>query len=177
MGIFDSIVNNLKGIGKSEAGKAINQTVKNAGNAVASAVSNTTKKFTFNAIPAGIDEFKALKEADLKDPFGVVALTVLAFNTYVNDKQAGTAMLNYLKGPEPLSPSDDTFIRDRFMDGKSFVVRSYFKGAKPENDYTPEQPYTIEVQEQAHSRDTIKEGYIKLFITSGASPSDGAIVK
>lgn len=171
MGFFDSIVNNLKSSARSEVNKSVNQAAKNVSSAVVNAASNSTKKFTFNAIPSNLNEFKVLKEADLKDPFGVTALTILAFNTYVADKQAGTEMLNFLKGPEPLSPSDDVFIRDRFMDGKSYVVRSYFNGAKPENDYTPAEPYTIEVQEQAHSRDTIKEGYIKLFITSGGADS------
>lgn len=179
MGFLDSIVNKVKGSVESnvkgsvnrEVNKSVNQAVKNVENAITNAATTSTKKFTFDAIPSTIDEFKALKGADLKDPFAVIALTILAFNAYVENKDAGTEMLNFLKGPETLSPTDFQFIRDRFMDGKSYVVKSYFKGAKPDNDYTPSQPLTIEVQEQAHSKDAFKEGYIKLWVTSGGADS------
>ena len=31
-------------------------------------------------------------------------------------------------------------ISDRFMDGKFYKVNALFEGAKPENNYTPEEP-------------------------------------
>ena len=43
--------------------------------------------FTFNAIPAALDEFKALPEAALQSPFQTVALTLLALCRYRDDRE------------------------------------------------------------------------------------------
>ena len=51
-------------------------------------------------------------------------------------------MLNFLRGPRPLSPYEISFLDDRFRDGNWYVPFSYFKGAIPENDYTPNEPVT-----------------------------------
>ena len=63
---------------------------------------------------------------------------------------------------------DKSFIKDRFMDGKDYVPRSYFFGATPQNDYTPES-YRITVSENPYSY--TNEGYAKLFIRSGGADS------
>ena len=75
-------------------------------------------------------------------------------------------MLNYLRGPRPLSGMDKQFISDRFMD-KDYVPRSYFAGATPENDYRPSMPLTVSVSENPHSYEA--QGYAKLFIPSGGA--------
>lgn len=129
-----------------------------------------SKTFTFAALPKTADELRALPEAEMKDPFAVAALAVAALCAYPADKQASIEMLNALKGPSKLSPMDEQFIRDRFMD-KDYVPRSYFKGAAPANNYTPDTPYTIEVQESAHSRDQEGEGYLVLYLQSGGADS------
>ena len=77
-------------------------------------------------------------------------------------------MLEYLRGPRPLSNMDKQFIADRFRD-KDYVPRSYFKGATPDNEYAPEQPYTIEVKENPYSY--TNEGYATLYIASGGADS------
>ena len=63
---------------------------------------------------------------------------------------------------------DKSFIADRFRDA-DYVPRSYFKGANPQNNYNPSQPYTVTVFENPYSYDT--ENYAKLFITSGGADS------
>ena len=68
-----------------------------------------------------------------------------------------------------MSGMDINFIRDRFMDGKDYVPRSYFKGATPENDYTPEIPLKITVGDNPYSYEN--DGYAKLFVTSGGADS------
>lgn len=61
-----------------------------------------------------------------------------------------------------------SFIRDRFR-AKDYVPRSYFSGAIPQNDYTPQQPYTIRVIADHNS--FLTQGMAKLFIPSGGADS------
>lgn len=130
---------------------------------------NKVEIFTFNALPENIEQLKTLKEASLKTPFETAALTVLALCAYAADKQIGIDMLNFLRGPRPLSLMDISFLDDRFRDGKHFVPFSYFKGAVPENDYTPAVPFTLEVQSNPYSASN--EGYMTLWIKSGGADS------
>ena len=78
-------------------------------------------------------------------------------------------MMNVLKGPEPLSERDKQFINDRFMDGKDYVMRSYFEGTSPENNYAISAPYQIEVTELPNSREN--DGYVRLFLKSSGADS------
>ena len=126
--------------------------------------------FRFDTLPQNVDELRALPEAEMKDPFAVAALAIAALCVYPKDRKECIEMLNALKGPSKLSLMDEQFIRDRFMD-KDYVPRSYFKGAVPGNNYTPDVPYVIEVQESAHSRDQEKDGYLVLYLQSGGADS------
>ena len=76
-------------------------------------------------------------------------------------------MLNFLKGPRPLSNMEIQFIDDRLRDGKTYVPFSYFKGATPENDYTPDKPYSITVESNPYS--DANQGYKKLIIKSSGA--------
>ena len=89
---------------------------------------NKIKKVVFPKLPESFEEFKSLPEAQLSDPFDAAALTVLAFCFYSENKEECFKMLDYLRGPRPLSVMDKQFIADRFRD-KDYVPRSYFKGA------------------------------------------------
>lgn len=125
---------------------------------------------TFQTLPTSLAQLQTLPGADLKDPYQTAALTVAALCAYPADKEAAFAMLNYLKGPEPLSTYEKQFLADRFRDA-DYVPRSYFRGAVPANNYTPDQPYSITVFENAHSRDSISQGYLTVFLTSGGADS------
>lgn len=129
--------------------------------------------FVFNALPESVSELKATPEASLDSPFKTAALTVCALCAYGADKDIGTQMLNFLRGPRPLSNYDISFLNDRFSDGHH-VPFSYFKGAVPENDYTPDVPYSITVNAGPYS--DANEGYKKLFIASGGADSPREIV-
>ena len=155
MSIFDKLFN-----------KAVNASadaVKNAANNLG----NKKAEFTFAKLPESLEEFKALPEASLDDPYKTAALTVVALCVYAADKSIGIEILNFLKGPRPLSNLEIQFIDDRLRDGKTYVPFSYFKGAKPENDYTPDQPYTVIVESNAYS--DANKGYMKLLIRSGGA--------
>ena len=137
----------------------------------ASAQHNSTDKtesIVFAKLPDTLEEFKALPQAALATPFDTAAMTVVAFCFYPHNKELSLSMLEYLRGPRPLSNMDKQFIADRFRD-KDYVPRSYFKGATPDNDYAPQQPYTIEVKENPYSY--TNEGYATLYVTSGGADS------
>ncbi len=143
---------------------------KSTGKASASMGAGSDRKVdvVFDKLPDNFEQFKALPQAALTDPFSVAALTVLAFCFYPQDKEASLSMVDYLRGPRPLSNMDKSFIADRFRDA-DYVPRSYFKGALPQNDYLPSQPYTVTVSENPYSYET--ENYAKLFINSGGADS------
>ena len=124
---------------------------------------------TFDKVPATLDEFKALPEASLEKPEYAMALFILAMLNYKTDTDLAVSQINYLRGPvNPLSNADLSFIKDR-MQGGDNVPKSYFKGATPDNAYTPDQPLTIEITENSYSY--AEENYAVLHCKSGGADS------
>lgn len=153
--------------------KTANDAVKNGVKTAASSLASKQETFIFAALPESLAELKALPEASLENPFQTAALTVCALCVYAADKAIGTEMLNFLRGPRPLSNHEISFLNDRFRDGHH-VPFSYFKGAVPANDYTPDNPFTITVESGVYS--DANEGYKKLFIKSGGADNPREIV-
>lgn len=134
---------------------------------------NETQTFTFSALPESLEELKALPEAAMDTPFKTAALTVCALCAYAAAPEIGKEMVNFLKGPAPLSKMDEQFIADRFRDSK-LVPFSYFEGATPDNSYTPAQPFTVKISSNPYSFNN--ENYAKLFIRSGGADSPREVV-
>ena len=130
------------------------------------------QRITFYDLPETLEAFKVMAEAKQDTPFGTAALTVLAFCVYPKNKELSLRMLDFLRGPRPLSVMDKQFIADRFRD-KDYVPRSYFEGATPQNDYQPAEPYTIAVSENPYSYQN--EGYATLYITSGGADNPRSV--
>ena len=130
---------------------------------------NKKESFTFTALPENLSQMQALPEARLETPFQTAALTVCALCVYAVEKQAGLEMLNWLRGPRPLNGQEISFLNDRFRGGKTYLPFSYFVGAVPENNYTPEEPFRLTI-ESNHISDA-EEGYKKLFIPYGGADS------
>ena len=128
---------------------------------------NAEVTFTFDALPDGLEQMRALDEASLDTPFKTAALTVLALCRYPADRDASLEMLDWLRGPRPLSVAEKQFISDRFMDGADYVPRSYFAGATPENDYTPSVPYTLTFYAGPYAYS--EENYAALDVRSGGA--------
>lgn len=137
------------------------------------AANSGIRSFTFSALPESLAQMQALPEAELQDPFQAAALTVCALCVYGADRQAGTEMLNWLKGPRPLSNYEISFLNDRFREG-THIPFSYFAGATPENDYTPSKPFTVTVSAGPYA--DANPGYKKLHIQSGGADSPREIV-
>ena len=133
---------------------------------------NRTEEIVFDRLPETLEEFKAMPQAALSTPFQTAAMTVLAFCFYPQNPQLSLDMVNYLRGPRPLSGYDQSFIKDRFRDS-DYVPRSYFEGATPQNDYLPQEPYRIRVSENPYSYQN--QGYATLYIRSGGADSPRSV--
>lgn len=124
--------------------------------------------FVFSRLPESAEEMKALPEASLDTPYKTAALTICALCAYAAAPEAGKNMLNFLKGPSPLSGFEISFLNDRFRDG-GHIPFSYFDGAAPDNNYTPSQPFSVTVFSNPYS--FANEGRATLHLRSGGADS------
>lgn len=129
---------------------------------------NNRMTFTFSRLPKNVDELIAMPEATMSNPFAVAALSVAVLCRYGESVQDCIDMLNYLKGPQPLSQYEIQFLRDRLA-GKTYKPFSFFKGSSPQNGYTPTQPYTIEISAGPYAYQD--QNYAKLDIRSSGADS------
>ena len=125
-------------------------------------------KVTIEKIPQTLEEFEALAAGE-KTPEKICALFLCAACLFDKDKEAGTAALNILRGPRPMTPYDVQFLRDR-LSGKSYLPLAYFEGATPENGYKPSVPYVLNVKEDPRPQDT-EAGYKRVFLTTKGADS------
>ena len=132
--------------------------------------------YTFNSLPKNLEELQALPEASLTDPYAVATLTLAALTRYGESSRDCFEMLNFLKGPDPLSGYETQFIRER-LQGKAYKPYSYFKGATPQNNYTPSRPYKITVDSNQYSFTTDGSGHqwVTLWVTSGGADNPRSI--
>ena len=151
MGLFDNILNNNQSQNTAQKPKE-----------------NESVTFVFNKLPESLDELKALPEAEMNTPYKTAALSLLALCAYAADENIGKEMLNFLKGPAPLSPYEESFLKERLRDNK-LVPFSYFKGAVPENNYTPDAPFTVTIFSNPYSFQN--ENYATLHLKSGGADS------
>ena len=171
MALFDMFKNKEENAIKKGVNSAVTQGFNKATSAVSN-LGNKKEKIVFSSLPSSFEEFASLPQAALSTPFETAAMTVLAFCYYPQNKDLALQMVNYLRGPRPLSGGDISFIADRFRDS-DYVPRSYFEGSTPANDYTPAEPYTIVVSESPYSYQN--EGYATLYITSGGADSPRSV--
>lgn len=153
MGIFDQL--------KNQAQEAAQSAVRSIG--------NQSETFTFAALPESVEELCALLEAAMDTPFKTAALTVCALCAFAASPNIGTKMLNFLRDPRPLNGQDISFIKDRFRGNRAYIIFSYFAGAAPENNYTPQKPYRVTVTSDSHSYD--EANYARLYIACSGADS------
>ena len=161
MGIFDSLKNIAISTIKREASKKITNAVNSIGKG-----KNSSERFSFTVIPQNLSELQALPEAILDTPFKTAALTILALCQFEQSSDNTYEMLDFLKGPENVSPYEKQFIKERLTD-KYYISFSYFIGATPENGYIPSSPFTIEVFENPYSFDN--ENWATLWVKSSGA--------
>lgn len=161
MGIFDMLKNMAKSTVKKEATKIVTDAVSSVGKGT-----NKSESFTFTHIPQNVEELKALPEARLDTAFKTAALTLLALCRYKESVDDALEMLDFLKGPEAVSPYEKQFYKERLYE-KEYIPFSYFNGATPANGYTPTEPMTIAVYENPYSFDN--ENWATLWVKSGGA--------
>lgn len=160
MGLFDQLKReNVQEIGSAAAGA-----VKSAG--------GKRETFTFASLPKNAAQLQAMPEAALTTPFMTAALTAAVLCRYEESPQDTIDMLNFLKGPQPMSVYDQQFLRDR-LKGRGYIPRSYFAGSSPQNNYEPSQPFSVTVSDNPYSY--TEQGYVKLFIRSSGADSERPI--
>ncbi len=147
--------------------RATQGAAREAVNAGTRLVNNKNKSYTFKKLPTTLEELKALPEADMKDPYAVAALSVLALTNWENNRDVAIEMLNFLKGPDDLSTSEISFINERFQGDKYYKVFSFFEGAKPDNDYTPKEPYKLKITSNPYSFQN--DHWATLYLHSGGA--------
>ncbi|MDL2248610.1 hypothetical protein LJB89_02825 [Tyzzerella sp. OttesenSCG-928-J15] len=129
---------------------------------------NRSYTVTFACLPQTMEQFHSLPEAALTEVYHGAALVIPALCLWNKDKNIAIEMLQFLKGPTPLSAYEIQFISDR-LKGKDYLPFSYFSGTLPENNYTPPQPYTLIISENRYSYQ--EKGYVKLTMQSGGADS------
>ena len=136
---------------------------------------NKSVSIEFPALPETLAAFTALPQAAMQTPFDTAAMLVAALCAYPKNKDESIAMINWLKGPAPLSNRDISFIADRMAQNSKagFLGASYLNGATPQNDYAPAEPFAVVVSESLYSYDT--EGCATLYIKSGGGDSPRAV--
>lgn len=161
MGLFDSL--------KNKAVQNVENAVRGAVGSAVNAAGNHTETVTLSALPQNLAELQAMPQADLKSPYGTVALAVAALCRYGDSVDDCLQMLDFLRGPRPLSPMDKQFLRDRLV-GKEYVPVSYFDGTSPQNNYTPSVPYRISVKKNPYSAQG--DDFLTLWVHSSGADND-----
>lgn len=124
-------------------------------------------KVVLEKMPTSLEEFKSMKEMDLSKPENTCAMFLCALDLFVQNRDVGVEAINILKGPVNLNPHEISFLADRVRD-KAYLPRIYFEGAKPENNYTPNEPLTLLFYPDGRPQDC-EAGYMRLYLqTSGA---------
>lgn len=130
--------------------------------------SNKSWEVNFNEIPTSLEVLKSLPESKMKEPYYAAALLIPSLCLWPTNKDEAINMINYLKGPQPLSTYEKNFISERLR-GFEYLPFSYFVGATPENGYEPTAPYKIIISTVPTS--FAEEGYAQLYLRSGGADS------
>ena len=111
---------------------------------------------TFTNIPKDYEEFEALYTQFLgKTPHGTAAMMPMAMEIYGRDRDEGLRCIQLICWPSNVN-SVVSQLKQKFgtsqyapaNDGyhQRYLPAAVLKGAKPENSYTPQQPYTVEMK-------------------------------
>ena len=120
-------------------------------------------KVTFEQMPQTARDLQALLEAyPQTDARNAGAFFIASLVRYLDSTDDGHEML---RGPRPMNDMDKDFLKDRLRE-KSYLPGAYFEGATPENDYTPDTPWSLLVYDDPMNAE---EGYLYIQVaTTGA---------
>jgi hypothetical protein len=133
-------------------------------------------------LPKSVEEFVALCDRVARVPQGGVAMMAVALLVYADDEELGRKCLPVAIDQERLSEgpkgyegwqlrASDIWLLHTQIKDRAYVLRSYIRGATPENGYRmPDPPYVFEFADSPHSGDP-ELGMYKVFITSSGASS------
>ena len=106
---------------------------------------------TFTNIPSDYDEFEAVYSEFLgRTPYGTAAMIPMAMEIFARDRQAGQKCFELLCYSTNVNPVVSR-LRDKFgaepsdSYGERYLPAAVLKGATAQNGYTPQKPYTVEM--------------------------------
>ena len=104
---------------------------------------------TFNRFPASVNEFKHVQELIGGEPHGAVALELMAAEMYRRNASRGRECFRLCNVPTNVNTQIDRwrelFSKDVYY-ARPYQVAAFLKGATQANNYTPKEPYEIEVK-------------------------------
>ena len=111
--------------------------------------------YTFDKLPTTLDELQNFSlKSDVQGDydygmFAPMAATIIALHTFGTNKEEAYKMLAYAYGTnQTFSNIDKQFVQTQFYTAANKVLQDcYFGGAAPENGYTPDEPFTITLEE------------------------------
>lgn len=124
--------------------------------------------YEFLNLAKNLDEMKSVEGFSFKNPKMTAAMFIVSLDAFTKNQESGIEMINFLKGPVDLGAHDISFLKDRLR-GKEYLPSSYFKGSSPENNYSKEEPFKIEIHDDISGQK--EEGYLKFFIKSSGADS------
>ena len=122
-------------------------------------------KFTevvFHELPTDYNVFLNIAESTLNLPERAAALFILALRIYAVDNELGIQMLSYLRHLDSLEEQEIKKLLEEPLRKSRYIPLAYFKGASPQNSYTPDEPYVITIKED--SKKSLKRKYKTLYI-------------
>lgn len=132
-------------------------------------------RVTFHQLPKTAADMQAIVDMYTnEDARAVCAFFHAALVRYSESAEDCFAMMDILRGPQPLSDGEKAFIKERLSD-KLYLPKAYFEGAEPKNEYEPQEPWSILIY-----NDPVKppEGYAYTMVrTSGADSSRRIVMR
>lgn len=142
---------------------------------------NLNVNLGINSLPDTLESFTALRDKLSSTPQGGAACFVVANAIYVTNKDLGLQCITlctdiYHIGdapPNSVNVKGKIINKSKQMDldmrvfSKPFLARSYFDGANPDNNYTPNTPLSISIYRQPI--DTEQNNRLKLFVVCGGA--------
>ena len=118
--------------------------------------SSATGVVTFTNVPSDYEEFEALYTQFLgKTPHGTAAMMPMAMEIYGRDREEGLRCIKLICWPSNVN-SVVSQLKEKFgtsqyapeNDGyhQRYLPAAVLKGAKPQNGYNPQRPYTVDMK-------------------------------
>ena len=106
---------------------------------------------SFSRFPASVNEFRAAQQQIGGEPQGAVALQLMAAEMYRRNANRGTQCIELCNVKSNIELQMSRWrqlfdLKDETQYARPYQIAAFLRGATPDNDYTPNEPYTVEVR-------------------------------